>query len=565
MTITTQIVAKKIQETPNQPIRLTSLFPDHLKDGKLYLDKIDFFALSPRPILCDIDFSNCVITNSDFSYLLIARCNFTDCEFAANNIIKGISVEQSNFPVTVDVDSEEIEFQWFKKMWHQYPQDVFSYENLEKNAQSGLIGYIAPFYAFVYPENKGESYGWKLHLSINPLQLEQAFNLVAPIIAQYHINFKLINLAKVNLKNRLRELLPNEVQFPYFHDASNETFNSYEEFFDTCKKSLFTDDDNDSVSDIKEKQIWRSYQRFYESTPITIYLENGGKTLPQEQALQMINEATALLEKNGISPGKNANSDAPSISPYFSLRNDKFEVPIVFKSHEKKYLSANEVGDNYNPTNLSNPYDNLLPKSEPFDLMKNFTNFPKRNNLVALSYSLLAYLREYTKMDPFEENKLKKFLQQCFSEENSAVYTCEFIKNFGKENTPNFQDIKTIFLLCAWTFSEIYENETQQIHEAIKFSPDYPFSDFLKNFINVFNTGLIDHSDYLDKGESWKMLANEYKIMSEFSDFISSSSSESEDEDEDEEPYANRNYFFNGGGDENIIHPLPYSKILRKN
>ncbi len=189
------------------------------------------------------------------------------------------------------------------------------------------------------PPNTPLFHGWKLHISFaDASDTKKALLLLLPFLMENFITFKFLDFEK--FQQRMQENGQCDFQF---------------------------------------------------SKQMTLYLceRHGAPLITAENLRALIEQMTGILEDAKVAPGTLPESDVPTPSPFFSLRNDC--------SH-RKYLSASEVGRNFNPLNLSNPYIALLPPISIFDVTEHYQKFPRRNVFeikCAASCTMQAYLNEH--------------------------------------------------------------------------------------------------------------------------------------------------------------------------
>ncbi len=360
MNITSVDLEYIIFRLPNdsKQIKLTHLFPHALKDGKLYLDNIDFTRLG---VELHIDFSDCVLTNCHFKFQKLC-CDFThatvesasfECCFI-DPTCKGLKTTtqsrlqtQALFSDCLPIERRESEIVknrrislWQQYLMTHYGAELVQYQNIRHYSismrpifvltEGGFwYGYITPF-----TERDFESLlGWKLHISVQVKDIERAYDLIVRLILPYQIDFKVIN-----------------------RDANHV---------------------------LQGKQI-------------AIYITQDNKPIISPDTVkELIEEITSIFQKEGIAPGTVPISDRV-INPFFSIRNDRYQ----FGSYVD-YVSADAIGRNFNPSNLPNPFQNLLKDPKKFSLGTHFQSFAgaRQSIYFMFTYSLEAFLREYTLLD----------------------------------------------------------------------------------------------------------------------------------------------------------------------
>lgn len=278
------------------------------------------------------------------------------------------------------------------------------------------------------PEVAGTSYlGWKLHVSVKADRLTEAFDILAPILQKQDVTFKVVD------------------------------------------KEYFASQEDSAVTN-----------RLRQGAQITIYLEKNGRHLPLGLVSQMICAInTALAEKkieNGVIPASDA---AISDSLYVSLRNDKaigFKVktknseeehryscsrddllepnPIIIHFAQAEYCDAAQIGSNFNPTNLLNPYSDLLTTRTPFDPVAHFQMLPEYDIVGTerdftiqgkIELTLIAYLRQLTQLQThLSEQRSIELLEHIYSEEPIPKM---FLKGKALSDPAIQENIKVAFIL----------------------------------------------------------------------------------------------------------------------
>lgn len=319
-----------------------------------------------------------------------------------------------------------------------------TYENLPKLAKQKetirLTGEDA-FFSITQPskinEVTTEKYylGWKLHLSVCQQDLQEAFGIVAPIISEYGFFFKVINLGNKNIP-----------------------------------------------------------ERYKEGTQITIPLEElENPVRSPDDVKTMMQEIERALSDNKIGHGKIPASDAPTFSPYFSLRNDK--KPNVLGTRAIDYIDFTKVGKNFNPANNFNLFENLLgSKLGPFDPYHHFLLFDVDiqnpglllDPLLCLQSTLFSYVREYSIFDMMSDQDKDTFMRQ-YCVQDGKNLNAEFLKADYKDNSQILLAVQQAFSLIfrfeadtSWGNFRYYE----YVNSA-ELSKQYPYDDSFKKLIVV--------------------------------------------------------------------------------
>lgn len=476
------------------PINLLDLFPEALEEGRLKLEGIDFGSVYQA--LAHINFSGCDIKESDFSGLKLEYCTFEGASlddstantlrenaYVINNISDGCvfiklrdepiatptfeyitrnyyrlvnknaivlhkssyyyadgccntlaliecteknpkemaalkrifqSIHDGRILSNVGIDKlklvasitghaqcdkdpqkdEDVQVTWMKKRLNR-EGDFINYDFLlglgSTYPNTEFVWRDGDFF-FLDPKEAGrKATGWKLHLSVKRPSLEAAFDCIAPILHRYRVKYKVID-------KRCRE--PSQGFFP--------------------------------------QQATSFAERLLEGAQFTIYL--GTNPLDEVGTLEMVQTITDVLVAKGISTGVIPVSDVKTISPYFSLRHDKADIPPVC-SHlfsefsESQYVSARYVGRHFNPFNVSNPFQKLvLSEPGPFSLLAHFEALPlnekgKEEDVISkpklfknLKVTLLAYLREYLEIDSMS---ISDFSREIVLKDNHADRECD--------------------------------------------------------------------------------------------------------------------------------------------
>lgn len=393
-------------------VEVASLFSSDRINGKLYLENIDFYRLGPD--LEDIDFSDCIIKNCDFSFLFIKNCDFRGAVFNEHNQFSGCLITSSSYgipieqqetkksalvfwsqiePVELFKDGKEgpdqyqkVYKKWLKKYLLTYASDLLKFEELHgKASEYGLVrlDYSGDFFnIFPFREISEETeyfYGWKLHLSVHPNDLKQAFNLVAPLIHRAQLVFKVFAIDQFQEEN----LIDRHV---------------------------------------------------YDGAQITIYLEENGKPVFEPGLIEdLVKKLDEILNQNNIRIGKIPLSDVLTKLKYFSLRNDKGVILCASRDgvlkKSIKYLPENLVGRNYNPENCLNPFKILLNEKKLFNPLEHFCAFnAKERDQIGLSFymTLMGYIHEYTNINShLEIEEARKRLIKCIEKSGKFEITVE--------------------------------------------------------------------------------------------------------------------------------------------
>ncbi|MDQ5921333.1 MAG: hypothetical protein QG673_1391 [Pseudomonadota bacterium] len=316
------------------------------------------------------------------------------------------------------------------------------------------------------------NFGWKFHISVEKRSIQQAFDLIAPIVVGYGLNFKVIKI-----------------------------------------------DEQFTQPQAPEK-------RLFDNGQFTIYLEQNETTrITCTAAQSMIQEVTRVLELNNIPPSSFALvSDAKlSSTPYFSLRNDKFSFIDLLSSKSRFgtlpaaeplfYIGARYSGANFNPTNVYNPFNDLVDKSSitmsPFNIDEHFSSFSSayesdenhrtyRNPLAAAQISILAYINEYTMFSTLSQREREKLIGRC---RKGRDIDEKYFKD-PQLSTETKNTVKFAVLLLNWTYTLVLMkgnklNPTDK--EYINIS-QYSFDDSFKKVLEGIN-------------DICKMCANHYDVV----------------------------------------------------
>lgn len=287
------------------------------------------------------------------------------------------------------------------------PQALFQYKNLPFLAKFDLI--VTPlqsdaFYRIdpiekatstsnndVCPEYESSGLGWKLHVSVNPNQLELAFDKIAHIINRYGVTFKVTN--------------------------SQKTLD----------------------------------ERLTEGTQFTIVLEKNGKpVLAQDNVEKMIGEISQALASASISPGKMPDSDAPTVSNYISMRNDKW----VGLLGEVVYVPAEKIGNNFNIGNHANPFSHLLKQqSVPFDPYEFVLSLESNQEEMLANtkecpvLALHNLIRMHTLFDTLDSQAQRKLLVACCMGSDNDINS--FVRDIDKNNPEVLLTLRFASALCV--------------------------------------------------------------------------------------------------------------------
>jgi len=293
------------------------------------------------------------------------------------------------------------------------------------------------FFVITHPElaqHKSEnslSLGWRLHISVHPDDLKQAFNLAAPIISQYCSCFKVTN--------------PEEI----------------------------------------------TSERFTQGAQITIPLEVQKKwDVTPENAEKMMKEIHQAFVTQGIRTGQKPGSDAATVSDYFSMRNDKV---VLLSLGEVHYLPAKMIGKNFNPTNNPNPFSHLLSAEvQSFDPLAHFQSFEceladwdvSREPL--FNFTMTSYVREHTIFDSMSKKERDEFILQ-FCLENGEKLDAQFLKEPYRDNPEILSAVKCALSIIvieegdrSWTSSAFHHHVTQSA-----FSTRYPLDNSFQKFLVI--------------------------------------------------------------------------------
>ena len=324
---------------------LHKLFTTHTVDGKLYLRNIDFSRLGPT--LTGIDFTNCILENCGFDYLTMTDCSFEHADINSCHFQGTLLKDTLGLNTTATSSRQQITFfktdsdtlnnqrleQWKKYNFSKYPLDFLHYDTLNEIPDSRMHYAEDHYYWVVYPHGDlvfEEWLGWKLHLSISRRDLKSVIDIIAPVLIQYDVAFRIL-----------------EIDHP-------------------TEKTLS------------------------DSTRITIYLEHKHNiTVQENQVTELIRTIDQLLQDNNIAPGSKPKADAATFSEYFSIRNDKVKLTFmifnlvlgknlyyegskyvnteklsgVIQSLPYERLTACQQFNHFNPFFNDNPFPSIIDKS----------------------------------------------------------------------------------------------------------------------------------------------------------------------------------------------------------
>jgi hypothetical protein len=333
------------------------------------------------------------------------------------------------------------------------------YENLNDLTDIVRLEQNDAFFLISHPGKTNRfahTFGWKLHISVRPDDLPKAFDLAAPIISQYCFCFKVTNPKKIE-------------------------------------------------SD-----------RLLQGTQITIPLEEQEKpVITAEQAQKMIGKINQIFLENNICPGKKPDSDAETISPYFSMRNDKGKGISFNQMLRAEYIPANLSGKNFNPLNNFNPFQCLLSsESKSFDPIQHFQSFglefgpdtgiKENEHITFLLYlTLRTYIHEYTLFDILDMESQEKFIIQCcFVNENNFI--AQFLKHPYKENPEIQLSIKqAVRIVIAFEGSNFLNSEYHNFINSSEFSTQHPYDTSFKQLIIALETNSKKAAEHNSKQYYW--------------------------------------------------------------
>lgn len=449
------ISIEKIKEVldlhKTRPVKLTELFPDEIRDGKLILDHLDFYRLGPT--LKGIDFSDCVFDHCNFSYL--ADCALDLKTLDTNNNVEGAT----NHAWGSDSRIRD----WSRLMWSAYPSDLFQYAKLSELAEMERSAVKCNDSFFVMERPTESEYGgrdgtlgWKIHISVHPDDLPKAFDLASPILSRYCNTFK--------------------------------------------------------VRDFREKSEEEDH-RLDVGAQITAYLQEDGKVyVSPEQVEMMMQEVTTAFKENNIRVGIVPESDAKMTSEFFSLRNDRyvhfFSEKYDDRFGQEEYLPAKYIGKNFNFQNWDNPYEYCLiqQSNTQFDapqfLHSLLSKAEDMSVEIAVKITLDACLHQYTSINMIDTvEKRDQFIMRCSDPLDDLR---EFIKPAYHDNNAIIQFVKMAVMLTEWlnhcdsvenlSFQNLTDIYTEQNNFKILFqeiqqtlSEAYPFEDKKKDhsFLNT--------------------------------------------------------------------------------
>lgn len=168
---------------------------------------------------------------------------------------------------------------------------------------------------------------------------------------------------------------------------------------------------------------------------ITIFVEEQEKlVMTSKDAEEMMREITQAFDARGIKPGEIPESDAQTIFPCFSMRNDKCK-PLLNRNMVG-YIPKHVAGNNPNPMR-NDPYFfcDLLSDRKPFDPLEHFLSFDAdvANSYYRFNDTLHAILSEYTKWDDMNATDQENFVYQyCLG--NGANLDKHFLIDAYREN-----------------------------------------------------------------------------------------------------------------------------------
>lgn len=325
------------------------------------------YQFSQYGVLTFASFANCEFVRCDFSHMTIHTWNcegttFIDCKFDNSIVIAQDRVVAHNLPTQLTKiltkSNEHIEWHWYDRETDTFLKpfanselvvhfrnqinylcnlpnflrhyDYHSIRELAKNiinvswlhaCDPIALSISQGFYQFAnfsiradQPSytNEDKSLGWKLHVSVDPEKLTQAFNLLFPKLMRQFRSFKIIN--------------------------------------------------PDILKDKSVSGRLRTYAQ------ITIYLYDHPShqpILPVEALKKAILDMIETLRAANIQPGCLTESDARlqidgALLDYVTLRNDR----LLNSTHT--YISAKTVGRSYNPANHHNPYREMIWHYQPY-------------------------------------------------------------------------------------------------------------------------------------------------------------------------------------------------------
>ncbi|MCD6047372.1 MAG: Pentapeptide repeat (9 copies) [Gammaproteobacteria bacterium] len=307
------------------PKKLTEIFKDQCVEGKLIIENVDFSLFGT--LLQNVDFSNCVLRNCKFAHQKLLNCNFENC-VQENCVFDGVidkfqkqevMARLCDFFIKKDfqynLDLKELNQRWLHYMQATHPDKIADpqyFNELAKKSPSTEAIYYSEGFCHFNLPRAKADVGWKLHLSVSPDQLAMAHQYIISILLKYNVAFKVV-------------------------DHSVET---------------------------AEKHY-------------TIYIEVGApQALSNAEVRQLIIEISDSLAANSIKPGLINKSSARTLSPYFSLRNDKV-IELVPSTHRVRvenknlwrinvaYISAVDADLSFNPSFAFNPYEDILHPEQP--------------------------------------------------------------------------------------------------------------------------------------------------------------------------------------------------------
>jgi hypothetical protein len=396
-----------------RPLVLTEKFKDYLEGGKLVIDKFDFSQFSD--VLEDIDFNNCILRHCDFSYLALEDCNFNGAQASECRTQGMVAVgtdlpdelrAQFNLPTQQSIisdalarvgffapDRDEMRIEkWMLHVIARYPGRFLTYAQLCSYAQLrsnpdiplSIIKIKDGFLHITNPAFKLSDEGWKLHISVDPKDIERAFDIAAPLLFRLFPNFKVIDINTDNYR---------------------------------------------ALSSAPDEKLTGLHLREKYGRQITVYFGTGESIqLSNTKAIRaFLEQINKLFHEKSIKPGKIPASDA-KIDSYFSVRNDM--------GLDQEYLSAEQVGAQYNPLNRKSPLLELLEeKTAPFSPKLHLQRLPI-DTPSALKYSCelttIALVSEYIDFNLLSLRTLKENKERLLyfhKELSEGAVLWNFIKN----------------------------------------------------------------------------------------------------------------------------------------
>lgn len=348
-----------------QSIELSEILSDFKNESGVVV--ISDYQFSQYGVLTLANFSGCEFVRCDFSYMMLhawkfERSTFTDCKFdhlilavhsvaiipdipyQITRLLAKSSTLDSWHWFDRDTDSFQSRFEDSEQLAHFKAQlnylsklpafaGKFQYHVINHLARNVInerwqrlfdpiqISSSTSFFQFTNLSIRADdidydintnSLGWKLHVSVDPDKLEQAFNLLFLKIITCVSTFKIINvkaIKDVGLEGRLRSF-----------------------------------------------------------AQITIYLSDHPSNqpiLPIAALKALIVDIVETLRTANIQPGEMTESDARmqidgKLIDYVTIRNDRYANDC------DTYISASFSCKNYNPANRYNPYRELIWDYQPY-------------------------------------------------------------------------------------------------------------------------------------------------------------------------------------------------------